>query len=260
MKAYKVRLRLFQDDATGDYGVAPIETINSDYSFNAFWNGIGIFHDVFEHYFENTNKYFLDKYSINIGGEVAAMGHLLYYWNTFRPENRKLNPNSIYSFEENIIDTTFNQMEEAIKYGYFNYGNSLLCNVPRIIPSKFYNHDLENLIQEHYFKIKETNISPDNEYKEESREYKKSVTLQKLRNLYSWGYKQASKIIPDTSENYTFIYNFIKEWNRFCEFNNAKELYNQYKYLDFTVKPGIKTKYNAFFINNYEKTNYKQIN
>jgi hypothetical protein len=52
MTKHIVRLEFFQDHADGSYGLAHEKTISNDTSFNAFWHGIGIFHDVFEHWFE----------------------------------------------------------------------------------------------------------------------------------------------------------------------------------------------------------------
>src|SRR4051812_49426606 len=66
MKAKKklvrtVDLRFFQDDANGEWGVTHKETCpgnGNGEEFNAFWDGRGIFHDVFEHAHEFTDKHF----------------------------------------------------------------------------------------------------------------------------------------------------------------------------------------------------------
>ena len=52
---HKVTLDFFQDEL-GQYGIA--HSNSTDQGFYAFWDGIGIFHDVFEHWFEGKHKYF----------------------------------------------------------------------------------------------------------------------------------------------------------------------------------------------------------
>ena len=261
---YKVNLIIFEDDSTGEWGLAHKNSINNQYgsNFNAFWNGIGIFHDVFEHYFEDVNKYFIGDYAFNIGGEIAAMGHLAYYWNEFRPSERRLNPNSIYSFEEAIIASTESEIEDAITYGNWNFGNKLLCNVPKA-KKQDYHYYLENIIQEHWYKIK--NLKPkkdtysDDEQFQSQKDYKKSITLSKLRDLYTWGWKQGEKIFPSSEENRETITDFINFWNKFCKENRAEDL-NYFKEVEFTINCGEKTTWDCHFIaNKFEKIPYKDV-
>lgn len=259
METYKVELSLFQDDANGEWGLAHSNAINNSYenSFNAFWSGIGIFHDVFEHYFEDKNKYFLGDYAFNIGGEVAAMGHLAYYWNTFRPQNRRINPNNIYSFEDGIISSTESEMSEAITYGYWNFGNKLLCNTPKA-KKEDYNYYLENIIQEHLYKIKKCTPRKDEYYDDlqfaQQKLYKKSITESKLRSLYTWGWKQAENIIPDTSENLYKIEEFIAYWDKFTKQHKAEDLANYLEKLIFTITPGDDLKWSCEWVNNNQET------
>lgn len=264
MSKYNVELKFFEDDATREWGVAHSNSINNEYgnSFNAFWNGIGIFHDVFEHYFEDNHPYFKKDYAFNIGGEVAAMGHLSYYWNQYYIEERKLNSNSIYSFEENIISSTESEMEEAITYGYWNFGNKLQCNTPK---TNYYHSYLENIIQEHWYKIKKTSPKIDDKYDSEDdlqmrKDYKKSITLGKLRSLYTWGWKEAEKIAPYSEENNETLRNFIITWNKFCKENPAKDLAEMFKYIRFTIEKGENLKWNAQFVSKFnEKFTFSEI-
>lgn len=66
------KLEFFYDNATGEYGVAPeftTEDNNGGDAFNASWGTLMIFHDFFEHYFENKNDYFKGKYANNVAAK-----------------------------------------------------------------------------------------------------------------------------------------------------------------------------------------------
>lgn len=236
---YKVNLQLFQDDATGEYGLAPQNSI--DREFNSFWTHQGIFHDVFEHYFEDNHKYFKREYSFNIGGEVAAMGHYAYYMNRFNFSKRPLSPNSMYSMEENIIDSTFSEMQEGIEEGYARFGSELLCRVPR---TKVDNYTLDNIIYEHFAKIKNCRIT-NGEYRDYAKNYKKSVTLTKLRNLYTWGYKRAEMIAPRNIHNYDVMRGFLDSWEEFCSYNKPEDLFQWLRGVEITISTGEKMKWKA---------------
>lgn len=73
MKKHIVRLEFFRDEADGDYGLAHEKTIGLNESFNAFWNGIGIFHDVFEYDFDKGVDLFKEM------GLVASGSYVSYY-------------------------------------------------------------------------------------------------------------------------------------------------------------------------------------
>src|ERR1035437_5395868 len=122
-------LQLFQDQANDEWGVTHRDTIAEVDSFNAFWDGMGLFHDVWEHNFEFTNKYFRGKGALNIGGEMAAMGAMWYYLNQLGMFNR-LNPQSTYTYAQTTIAGTLDMVTERVKYGYGEYGKTLVCNVP----------------------------------------------------------------------------------------------------------------------------------
>lgn len=247
---YKVELKIFQDDDLGYYGIAHKNAINK--GFNAFWNGIGIFHDVFEHYFEDKHKYFKNDYSFNVAGEIASMGHLSYYYfNYYYLQNRKTNEYSMNSFEEAIIRTTSDMMIEAIQDGYINFGSILLCKIPK---QKFYDNNLEDIIQTHWNKVKNVNVkkhkTDTKQVIKEKINYKKSIKLSKLRNLYTWGFKQAEKIAPWSNENYNTLNDFIKYWNKFCKDHKAEDLLYNFKEIHFNIIGGKQLKWECIFISN----------
>lgn len=126
---HKVRLKLFKDNnATGDYGVLPVQC-EEQVDFIPFWNGTGIFHDVFEHWFEDIHKYFRNDYAFNQIGEICAMGACSYYWNDLGIYNREINPKSIYTFNQGISSNCKAPIKEAIFYGN-SYTPTLECNIP----------------------------------------------------------------------------------------------------------------------------------
>lgn len=246
---HKVKLSLFQDDATGDYGLAHSNAIDVESPFNAFWSHQGIFHDVFEHYFEDVHKYFRGDYAFNIGGEVAAMGHYAYYMNHFYPSDRNFSVFNYRPIHELVIGGTVGEMEDAILCGHSNFGSTLECRVPK----QKSNYFMDDIIYDHHLQVKQMRPNKYNEHEYEPKEfgilYKKSVTLQKLRNLYTWGYKQAEKIAPRNPQNKEAIEGFLSFWKEVTENNKAEDLYNwSFRHIEFTIYRGENLKWKAEWI------------
>lgn len=220
----KVDLVFFCDDATGEYGLAHKETYD-DYngSFNAFWGGIGIFHDVFEHSHEYTNKYFRGDYAMNIGGEMAAMGAMWYYIDTLGVWNRLGNRPSIYTHSQSMRLTTQDMIVDAVKYGNIQYGSTLESNVPKQKPVD--NWTLESEIEEYWHEVKK--LKPETDYEQEREDcerYKESLSFRKIADLHRYGYRMAEKMVPDTLENRNTLCDFLSFFEEFCANNDAKEL------------------------------------
>lgn len=238
---HTVKLNFFNDDATGEWGLAHDNSIDVENPFNAFWNGIGIFHDVFEHWFEGNHKYFMDENAFNVGGEMTAMGSAMYYYFTLGiGRTRLLNQNSWYSFDQSIIQTTFSEIQESISEGYCRYGNTLNSGVPYQKDTEDYN--FESMLGEYEYQLDELknkplnkdNFNDDIEF-EFAKDYRKSVTKAKVRNLHRYGYKLASKLVPDNNENRHTLIEFIEFWTDFCAKNSAEELAVNFKGLEFTI-------------------------
>lgn len=227
---HKVDLVFFEDDATGEFGLAHKETYDDNEGFNAFWNGIGIFHDVFEHWFEKRHKYFQNEAAMNVGGEMAAMGAMWYYYDYLGVRNRQSNPNSIYNFSESMRRTTQDMIEESIQEGYSRFGYVLECKVPEQRESE--NGELEYQIDVYSDEVKNYEFKHD-KYKAEpekecSEAMKNSITKNKIANLHRWGYRMAEKLIPDNYDNRDTLINFIEFFDTFCLNNKAKELHSYY--------------------------------
>jgi len=221
---HTVELSFFEDDATGEFGLAHTKTHNENSPFNAFWNGIGIFHDVFEHWFELEHEYFLGDNGMNVGGEMAAMGAAYYYYDVLNVHNRY--ENGYRTFADVMRQTTESEVMEAIQCGYTNFGNTLNCGVPRQRPLD--NGELEYQIEMLYNNVK--NLSYDRQSyvskieENASKNYKKSVTLGKIANLHRWGYRMAENLIPDNRHNQIMCGEFIDFFNNFCKSNSAEDL------------------------------------
>ncbi len=202
----KIKLLFHCDDANGEYGLLPENAIDRD--FNSFWDGRAIFHDVFEHYFEDNHKYFKGDFAFNIGGEMCAMGHLLYYYNKLGLYNRKFKK-SWRDFNEAIRLTTQDMVHEAISYGYTSFGSSLESNIPRQSKNE-YCDELAHYFYEDIKKVKFSGCESDIEYADY---YKQSIKKSKIYNLHTYGWKMAEKLVPDNRENLNTCNDFIDIWD-----------------------------------------------
>lgn len=201
-----------EDNATGEYGLIPVGCEG----FNAFWDGVGIFHDVFEHWFENKHKYFIGEAALNRGGECAAMGAAMYYWECLGVSNRPLG--SYHYFMDSARMENEYALKEAITQGYMDFGSVLESNVP--YQKQIKGGDLEYEVEKLYEGVQLAELSQDNP--KYSKEVKDSVTLAKLRNLYRWGYRMAERLVPDKQDNQNTCYEFIEFFNKFCRNNTAE--------------------------------------
>lgn len=227
-----VDLRFFEDDGNGEWGLCHADTMDSDNGFNAFWNGIGIFHDVFEHSHEHQNKYFRGDYAMNVGGEMAAMGAMWYYYNVLGVSNR-MNANGWTVPSESMKQTTLSEVKEVLYGGYCRYGYTLESNVPKQRP--VYDSELEYQIEDFWKQVKESPIRCTNEQEKEfARAYKRSVTFRKIADLHRYGFRMAERLVKDCYDNRIALYDFIEVWNNFCKRNPAREMANYFRGL--TVK------------------------
>lgn len=237
-KTHRVELRFFQDDATGEFGLAHKDTLEGKVDtcgFNAFWDGRGIFHDVFEHWFEFQHKNFMGEYAMNIGGEMAAMGAFAYYTMELGISNRMF-PGGFRSASEISRTSTESMIQEAIEDGRTDFGNKLLCSLPfqKAVP----NYSFESELNEYEYNLKKMRAGKgayDEDEKQHCRDYKKSCTIAKIRRLHRWGYRIAQDLIPNERENAQKLIDFIDFWNEFCKKNKAEELSNHLRGITFEV-------------------------
>jgi len=223
-----VELVFFEDDANGAFGLAHKETIDKSNSrFNAFWGGMGIFHDVFEHSHEFTDKYFRGDYAMNVGGEMTAMGAMYYYIDTLGVYNRLTDNARWRGHGELMRETTLSEVHEAISSGNCSYGSILESNVPKRKPVE--DGEFEYQLHEFVKKTKTYKLSEYEQEKEFGRNYKKSVTFRKVADLHRYGYRMAEKLVPHNYNNRAALANFIEFWNVFCKCNPAQEMANSFR-------------------------------
>lgn len=231
-----VKLKFFCDDANGEYGLTHEDTIDSDNSFNAFWDGRGIFHDIFEHSHEYTNKYFRGEYAMNVGGEMTAMGMMWYYIDVLGIHERLYDrPYQRYTPGQTMKETTLSLVQEALYSGYCNFGYSLESNVPKQRPTD--NGELECQIVDFMSDVKEYKDRhiEDEQERAFAEQYRASVTFRKVADLHRYGFRLAERFVPDTTENRNTLTDFIEYWDDLCKRNSAEDMANAFKGITFKI-------------------------
>lgn len=200
------KFELFCDDATGDYGIAINNS--SEHQFNAFWTGIGIFHDCFEHYFEGNTKPFVGDDAYTIWGEVAAMGAALQYVTELGVYNRKLN--NRWHIRDSIFGTVYDMFQDA-EYNKLEIGYAESMGFPLTkCPVKYQKpNDIDYNWQDVVGNGFRTIRCPE-QYKQD------------IKNTMRWGSKLANKLY------FKEMPWLIDELNRFTKEIEAEELYNMY--------------------------------
>lgn len=261
---HKVRLVFHNDDATGDWGLIPAGTIdNNGVSFNSFWNAIGLFHDVFEHWHEYKHKYFTGKNAMNIGGEMAAMGAMMYFVEEMGLDSeRRLSKNNYRPHSDMALSSTVDEIEETIKYGYVKYGDTLESGVPYQPPTP---SEIEFEIKERWEKLKgwryhspRTKGDMYDDERASSKRYRQSVSLSKIQRLHRWGYWEAQRRFPRNNHNINVLIEFIEFWEEFTKRNSAEEVQQYFKTVIFNVtKHKKEIKWTATFMGDYDVKDYR---
>lgn len=221
MKPYTVDLIMHEDDANGEVGLCHKNTVGT---FNAFWGADGIFHDVFEHYFEGMNRHFFNKKELTLWGEMCASGHAIAYKDIgidsfqFRSsyKGRDFTADTM-----GILNDAFYQIEHINEeYPYLEYSvDRELCGVPYQKQINHYN--LDSWINDYLYSINQKRQS---ECKKVAK-FAKSISRAKIKDCYIYGYKQAMKIIGnDKHDSYQKLEEFLQEWNTICK-SSPRDLY-----------------------------------
>lgn len=180
--------------------------------FDSFWEGKLIFHDVFEHWFENNHKYFKGDYAHNRAGEIVAYGALYYYISELGLSNRI----GRFNIDDTLVNDHYYSIVEAFEDKFDRYGElQLMCNVPKFRESIGTLYDAASIL---WNKLKE-NIDV-------QRLYASGYNKSKLRKLYHYGYNLARRLVPYNYDNQQVLYNFIDSWNKFTKRIDAEDLYN----------------------------------
>lgn len=204
---YQVKLRYFEDEGYGQKGFTHHNTYNLDTPFNAFTDISGVFHDVFEHYFEGSGI-FINNNIGNIFGEAVATGHKFFYYhelgiNAFMFRKYK---NYLSGEEDWTVDTRY-LFQEAFKEDYSEYPYHII-NIPYQKPINCLAY-----IERYYkdFFIEKCNLP------------KSSPYHQQIANAYRLGYNMAYKKWGSYSKENkirSMMLNFLNYWNK--TLNDAK--------------------------------------
>jgi hypothetical protein len=147
-------------------------------------------------------------------------------------------PNQIFyrSPDDNAMGITLSMMVEAISHDGGNFGSRLESNVPN--QKETGDYSLEYVINEHFDRIERAEIYTNKLYpdiEERCKGYKESVTLEKLQNLYRYGWRLGEKLTDGLMRNHDVLHNFIFFWDDFCKKNSAEEIANYYKGIVFRI-------------------------
>lgn len=201
---YQVKLRYHEDEDNGIWGFCHENTVGF---FNPFYEPSGIFHDVFEHYFEGTGC-FKGEGFCNVFGEMVATAHKYYITNQIG-----INP-FMYRYGS-PIDYTFRVDTEYMIKEYFRKDDYLDYNVEGMkIPYQKPEPHIEYVIRDYI-----------NEIKNKSDSESLSYVCKQLRNAYRLGYKMARKMYRNEGKVYSMFYEFLTFWNTFMKTNEASSLH-----------------------------------
>ena len=203
----KVEFDLEQDEVSGIWGLMPRDCKAGE--FNAFTDGIGIFHDIFEHYFEEKYPRFSGASSYSTLGEVAALGHALAFKDL--GVNSRETKRSIYTLEDSLmfdIEELCRQTAEDstvykgtdVPFSYYS-----LSKVDHLFEGWYILEQLDVL------KLRLKEMFPD----KSAKEFKDILNVSKAKQAFIWGYVQVAKFY-NADHSYD-LSEFITEWMKFTE-------------------------------------------
>lgn len=236
---------VFDDDskrAGSGMGVLPKGTVDPDSGFDPNWSGEMIFHDVLEHWHEHEDPFFRDKFAMNVGGEMTAVGAMFYFYDVMNCYPRLGNRLERWTPADITINTTFSEVEQAVADGYCNFGYKLNCGVPRQLPA---DEEMEAVLEEYWARFKQLKIGgryPGDrrlrhvrDQLRSARAYHNSVKKWKIFDLHRYGWHQAKKDFPPTCRNCVKIEEFLQFWTKFCTREPADELGMYYHHIIFSL-------------------------
>lgn len=207
------------DDNGGMKGLTDISTI--DY-FDAFHTVRGVWHDIWEHYFENN---LLSHNRFKVEGEIVASGCHLYFYDKglrFRDRISKqdivlkgLVSDSLHEILEYDESKYVNEKEvfrsnivDKPNYKELTYGNGIIIN-------EFVNtyRDAIEKANENYWNVKKA-------------KYIKTVTDKKIKDLVTYGYLLAKKECNlEDEDNFILLDSFIDQLERILHTDDRQAYY-----------------------------------
>lgn len=191
---------------TGMSGFVPV----SAPQFDPFYSVDGIFHDVFEHYFEGEHKYFSNENKCTVYGEMVAIGHKLYFYdklgiNSFRYRRFSASPSTWREDTEPLLEEYFSE-------NYTNYDIENCC-IPYQKPIYGSCIGIEGIIEDYQSRLKE--ISTD-----------ARVKPAYIANAYRYGWRMAEREWGhDWHSSHNLLDHFLETWNRILDGRNEDSLF-----------------------------------
>jgi len=191
---YEVKLRVVINSSdiyneSGFLGLQPAATYGENYgreAFQPFWSPEGIYHDIFQHWFEDMLKPFKGNGFMSMYGEMAASAiHL--YEQTIGFESFMLRK-SQWSVNYNGVADTIDTIEDYIadEENFLEHLLSSFCVNKRLKVD--YNYALSSAINEYYYRLEEMGV----------RHSRPKRAIQKLKTTvskaYMYGWRLAEKM------------------------------------------------------------------
>lgn len=224
---YFVTLMFTEDPVNGDKGLIPYGCTddNEGNSFNAVTDGYMVFHDVFEHWFEENHPLFRGECARNISGEVVAGGCFLYfmYMVKLSPTLRLPFAGSLVPAWERAIKNTQGMLIDNLAYGGSSFGGEFITGCKVNWPHAPY--ILDETVNEHWYRISQVRPKGESGFR-----YRKSLSHSKLASCYYFGWQLAESVCPNTEENRETLETFIEFWDKFFKVFDIREEYQQLFY------------------------------
>jgi hypothetical protein len=224
-----------EDDATGEIGFIPKDCED----FNAVTNGSFLFHDVFEHWFENKSRWFSGDDALTPAGEVAAQGARIYYlWTLgFNPIARNADEYGAICNQciGDILESNFGEFTSSLPWQ-----RPVECS---------YVDDIAETIHARVRKGSSLEWLRENQMSKPKR--------QDIVNCLRWGWKMASKVIPNPDtwdkrrQNRMVCEKFVEFWDKFFSQYKGELSFMSNRFRQIDIHVGRKDEvvhWNAVFI------------
>jgi hypothetical protein len=220
---YTVDLKVHEDERHGIWGLCPKAALDR---FEPFWGADGVFHDVFEHYFEDEHSYFKGDAAFTLWGEMAASGAGIAYRklgiNNFRYRNYGRDRDFCVDTKQNLEEAIYECKQERTDTPYMEYSiDKALCKVPYQRPVDYtYNYDLYSWLGEYEYWVREQRQKD-----RFTKSFMKGVSYPHIQRCYLWGYNFASRLIDqDRDHSYKVLDQFLTDWHQICEGGEVTDL------------------------------------
>lgn len=226
---YQVKLRIIrheQDNYYGFDGLLPDAAYHRD-TFDPFWSPEGIFHDIFEHWFEGVLPRFSGNREFSLYGEMVASAVKCYLYNRVGVD--------AFKFRNNIRHRTFFEDTESMFYDLYHQEGSDYEPIPLFsttLPERnnSWDYPVEYVISNYLDELKDKYG-----YKFMARHRKQIISS------YRYGWRLADKLWgQDRGKSYEQLEYWLDTLNNLCKrdvvsLHVADEMAYPLKWLQATV-------------------------